>query len=216
MITQDKFNGSSGDKNVRNGKKGFSLIEVLIAISISAFIAFILASFRGNLSLLQNFLNQKLQSRQDADAAMQILQREIRSAGISSNGAYPIESASTSSLVFFSDIDADGLFEQVRYFMGTSTLQKGVIKPSGNPLTYASSSEIITTLVDNAIATSTTPVFRYYDASYTGTQQPMTYPLDVASIRMISFYLSADINASTSPQPELFTFTTDIRNLRSN
>ena len=202
-------------RNLQN-RRGFSLVEVLIASLIAVSFIFLIVAFQGNLNSLQNFTSQKLQSRQDIDQTVQIMTTAIRSAGPSSIGGYPIESAGTSSFIFYSDINKDGLFERIRYFSGTSTLQEGVTKPSGNPLTYATSTEIVTTEVNNLVMTTSTPLFAYYDTNYTGAQSPMSYPLNIAQIRLVRFTFYADVNASSSPGPEFFSQLVDIRNLRSN
>lgn len=197
-------------------RRGFSLIEVLLASLIGVMFIFIVSSFQGNLTSLQNVTSQKLQSSQDIDQTIQLMTTAIRSAGPSSVGGYPIESAGTSSFVFYSDIYRNGTFERVRYFLGTSTLQEGITVPSGNPLTYVTSTEVVTTQINNLIFSSSTPFFSYYDMNYTGTQTPMSYPLTVANIRLVQFSFSADINQSSTPVPEYFSQMVDIRNLRSN
>jgi prepilin-type N-terminal cleavage/methylation domain-containing protein len=197
-------------------RRGFSLIEVLIASLIAVMFVFLLSSFQGNLNSLQNFTSEKLQSRQDIDQTVQIMTTAIRSAGPSSVGGYPIESAGTSSFVFFSDLYRNGTLERVRYFLGTSTLQEGVTIPSGNPLTYVTSTEVVTTQINDLILSSSTPFFEYYDSNYTGTQSPMSYPLVIANIRIVQFSFSAEVNQSSSASPEYFSQMVDIRNLRSN
>lgn len=198
------------------GRNGVSLVEILLVVTISISILFAVTSFRSNLDLLQNFVSQKLQSSQDLKQTLQILTTEIRSAGPSSLGAYPIEAASTSSFVFYSDIDKDGLFEKVRYFLSTSTVQKGVTKPFGNPLVYATSSEIITTAIDNVIPSQTTPLFQYFDTNYTGSQPAIPQPVNTNQIRIVRFSVYVDVNPKSSPQPEFFTSTITVRNVRSN
>src|SRR3989344_1148360 len=126
-------------KNGKNVSRGFTLIEAVLAVGISVSIIFAVASFRNNLDSLNKFLNSELQSRQDIDPTLQLMARELRSAGPSSLGGYPIESAGTSTLVFYSDIDRDGIFERVRYFLGTNVIRKGVVEPTGNPLVYSTS-----------------------------------------------------------------------------
>lgn len=196
---------------------GFSLFEILFVLTIVPAIIFVISGFSANLNTLQSFLNRKLQSRQDVDQAFQIMTTEIRSAGPSSLGAYPIDSASTSSFTFYSDINKDGLFERVRYFLAaTSTIQKGVIKPSGNPLVYATSSEIITTAVSNVVVSTSTILFSYYDFNYTGVEPPMSYPLDISKIRVVKFSVNVSLNASSTPTPEFFSGTVFMRNLKSN
>lgn len=194
--------------------KGFTFIEVVIVIAIFAVIFMVIASFGQNTSLLSNLINKSLQIEQDLRQTFQILVTEIRSMGTSGLGAYTIESAATSSFIFFSDIDEDGVFERVRYFAGTSTLQKGVIEPVGNPLVYVTSSEAVKTVVNYLlIATST---FEYYDANYTGSEAPLSTPIDVTKIRIVKVTVTADVNPGAAPKPVTFTNTISVRNLRSN
>ncbi len=205
--------------NVRaltRSRAGFTLFEVVLAMAIATSIIFVIAAFRRNLDQLQNFTSQKLQSRQDIDQTIQIMTAEIRSAGPSSAGAYPIETATSTSFIFYSDIDKDGLFERVRYSLGTSTIVKGVVHPSGNPLTYATSTEVVTTVVDNVVTTSSPALFAYYDLNYTGSQAPMTFPITVSQVRIVQFSFSANVNTSSSYSSEFFSQLVDIRNVRSN
>ncbi|HUZ92631.1 MAG TPA: type II secretion system protein [Candidatus Paceibacterota bacterium] len=197
-------------------RRGFSLIEIIFAVAVAASIFFAISSMSGNLVTLENFLNQKLQSRQDVDQAFQILTTEIRSAGPSAAGAYAIDSAGTSTFIFYSDIGKNGTFARVRYFLGTSTIQKGVTRPAGNPPAYATSSEIVTTVVSNVVVSTSTSLFAYYDSNYTGTQSPMSYPLNLQNIRLVNFSAYVDVNVSSSPTPEYFSGSALMRNLRSN
>jgi hypothetical protein len=142
---------------------------------------------------------------------------EIRSASASGNGSYAIESATTSSFVFYSDINKNGNVERVRYFLGTSTIYKGITQPNGTPATYPTSSEIVLDIIDNIVtSTASTSLFRYYDSSYTGTQSSMASPIDISKIRLIGITFSADIKPSQAPGAEFFSTLVDIRNLRDN
>jgi hypothetical protein len=199
-----------------DARNGFSLVEVLIASLIGVAFIFILSSFQGNLTSLQTITSQKLQSSQDITQTIQLMTTAIRSAGPSSIGGYPIESAGTSSFIFYSDIYRNGTFERVRYFLGTSTLQEGITIPSGNPLAYVTSTEIVTTQINNLILSSSTVFFTYYDTNYTGTQAPMSYPITVANIRLVQFSFYAAVNPSSTPIPQYFSQMVDIRNLRTN
>jgi hypothetical protein len=134
--------------------------------------------------------------------------------GPSALGGYAIESASPTSIVFFSDTDKNGVADRVRYFVGTSTINVGITKASGTPLTYATSTEVTKNIVWNLVSTST--IFEYYNASYTGTQASMTVPIDLPSIRVIKFGVSVDINPGKTPLPTYFTNTVNPRNLRTN
>jgi len=196
-------------------RSGFSLIEVIIVVAVAAGILFVISSLRVNVSGLENVINQKLFSRKDVDQAFQIMVTDIRSASPSSLGAYPLESASTSSLIFFNDFDSDGVFERIRYSLVTSTIEKGIIEPSDNPLVYSSSSETVTTIIEDVIPSTSTDVFRYFDSDYTGIEDPLpASSTSISSIRVVKVEILVDTNPGETPQPTLFTHTVTIRNLR--
>ena len=196
--------------------KGFSLVEVIIFAAITASLIFVVSSLTGNVANIENFVNQKLQSRSSLEQTFQMLVTEIRSAGPSSNGSYQIELASTSSLVFFSDIDQDGIFERVRYTLGTSTISKGFVEPIGNPLVYATSSEVMKDVMTDVIVSTSTSLFSYFDSAYTGSQASMASPIDVSKIRVVKMSVYVDINPGKTPKAVFFSDTVTIRNSRSN
>ncbi len=200
---------------------GFSLFEVILVMALFSSTLFVVVRFRSNLDLLQNIVNQKLQSRQDIDQTFQRLVTDVRSAGPSSLGGYAIEDAASSSFTFYSDIDKDGIFERVRYFLAsstsaTTTLQRGLVEPTGSPLSYVTSTEVITMAVANIVNTSTIQLFAYYDANYTGSESPLSAPISTTAVRIVKISLLADVNPTTAPVATLFSDTVSIRNLRSN
>ena len=192
------------------------MLEMLIVVGISAAMIFVVASLRNNINTLENIVNQRLKSRKDVEEALQTMVTDIRSANRSSIGGYPIESASSNSLVIYTDIDRDNLFERVRYSIGTSTITRGVIKPTGNPLSYLSSSEVVSTMIDYIVSSSSTPLFSYYNASSTGTEAPMSAPIVITQIRSVKITFGADIDPGKAPRELLFSNTVTLRNLRSN
>lgn len=196
--------------------RGFSLMEVVIFAAIGALLVFFVASLTRNVSGLGDFINQKLQERGDLDIVFSVLATEIRSAGPASNGAYPIQSASTSSFVFFSDIDQDGIFERVRYELATSSIWKGVIEPSGNPLVYATSSEVVKEVATNVVSSTPYNFFDYFDENYSGSGSPLSLPIPISDIRLVKVSALIDLNPGKTPRPTYFSQTVTIRNLRSN
>lgn len=203
-------------KHIRTCRGGFSLIEVVMVIAGFSILFFTATALRSNVDTLKNISTQKLLSRQDIEQTIQIAVAEIRSAAPSSLGGYPIEAASSSSLTFYSDIDSDGLFEKVTYALSTSTIQKTVIKPSGNPLAYATSSQIVSTLVQYVTLATSTPLFQYFDSSYTGTQAPLASPIDATAVRLVKMSFYVDLDPQNAPRPTLFTNTIAIRNVKTN
>jgi len=133
----------------------------------------------------------------------------------SSLGSYPIEIAADNTLVFFTDINDDGLKERVRYFVQGTTLKKGVISPTGSPLAYVSANETFTELVHN-LRNGSTPVFTYYDTNYNGTTSPLTQPVDISFIRLIKVNMIVDVDPNRSPVPVTVTTQISVRNLKDN
>jgi prepilin-type N-terminal cleavage/methylation domain-containing protein len=198
-------------------RRGFSVIEVLIAAAVFSVLIFVVASLRTNVDTLSNLVSQKLQSRQDIDRAMEQMVTEIRSAAPSSQGAYPIDEATTSTLVFYSDVDSDGLFERIRYTVGTTTLDRGVTKPSGTPLAYATSSETVSTLVSSLTRTTSSNVFTYYGEDYTGTEDPLPATSTLPSaVRLVRVTLYVDVRPREAPRPAYVSQLINIRNLRDD
>jgi len=209
---------------ILKSRSGFSFLEVVFFVAISAIILVAVMGIKNNVGNLQNFINQKLMSRQDLDQTFQILVTEVRSAQPSGLGAYPIVAATSTSFTFFSDVDKDGLVDRVRYFLSTSTvsstvtnvLNRGIIEPVGSPFVYSTSSEKISTVVNNIITSTSTAIFEYFGSSATTTAVSLSYPVDISSIRFVKINLFVDINPGVSPKASLFTDTVTIRNLRSN
>lgn len=198
-------------------RKGFSLIEIIIVVAIAATLVLAVSGLGGNVNGLNNLVSQELQSKSDISQTLQIFTTEIRSASAAQNGAYAIELAASSSLVFYSDINKNGNAERVRYFYATSTIWKGVIQPTGTPATYPAATEVVLDLIDSVIPpTTSTPLFRYYDASYTGIQTPLVAPVDVSAIRLVGISFYSDVQPNQSPGAQYFSSLVDVRNLRSN
>jgi hypothetical protein len=142
--------------------------------------------------------------------------KELRTASPGSNGSFTIVQAATNTLTFFSDIDGDLLKEQVRYYLATTTLKKGVIKPTGNPLTYNSNNESFFYLAYNIRNSSTTPLFQYFDAYYMGTSSPITQPVTPTDVRLIKINLIIDVDPNRAPVIKTYTSQVSIRNLKDN
>jgi prepilin-type N-terminal cleavage/methylation domain-containing protein len=165
-------------------RHGFTLVEMLVAIGIFILIVGALFSL-GRFIFRQNVILQTgLLAGQDARQTLGRLAVELRAATTADTGAFAIAQAATSSLIFFSDIDGDGFHDRVRYFTSGATLKRGIIKPTGSPLSYNPASEILTTAV-NRLANPNQTIFNYYDKNYAGTSTPMTAPIDFPAIRLV-------------------------------
>ena len=197
--------------------KGFTLIEVLIAMSILSGIVFVVSMFGLDIFTFQIFLGDVFAMQQEINLTLTSMGLEVRAMGPSANGSYPIESASADSLTFYSDVDGDSVFERVRYFVSGTILKRGIIEPSGNPAVYNLASETSTDVVANVVLppVAAQSLFLYYDQNYTGDQAPLSLPIDVNKIRLIKVTVTAD----KTPQDMIgridYSSTMLIRNLRN-
>ncbi|MBP6858939.1 MAG: prepilin-type N-terminal cleavage/methylation domain-containing protein [Candidatus Pacebacteria bacterium] len=200
---------------VKYSKRGFTLAEVITAVAILSLIMVAVSAFQYNVLSYNRIAEVSLTNAQEAQALIKTISKELRATQQSANGAYPIAAAATSTITFFSDTDRDGNEEQVRYYLASSTLYRGIIRPTGSPLTYtgSESTKILATGLRNS---STTPVFEYFDSTYAGTSSPMTYPITITNIRLVKVNLTIDTDPSRAPVLRTFTTQTVLRNLKDN
>ncbi|OGM90478.1 hypothetical protein A2999_00910 [Candidatus Wolfebacteria bacterium RIFCSPLOWO2_01_FULL_38_11] len=196
-----------------NKNKGFTLLEILMGISILAALVFAMSLFFYNVSNLGNVFIQSYETQQEIQLTFQLMIPEARSMDISNIGSYPLAEAASSSIKFYSDFDGDGFYDQIRYFLDGATLKKGFLTPTGNPLTYNSANEIITDAVHDIVA-STSSIFSYYDANYTGSEAVLNFPVVIADVRVIKINLTAKQQNQNSPVS--FGVTVTPKSLQSN
>lgn len=212
------LNMKNKSKNKKNGltrrstNKGFTLIETLIGVAIFVLVVGVLTLFSRNVWVYNSFIGGELEGVNAGRAALKTMVAEIRTASSGNNGAYAISQASGTSFTFYSDIYDDGLKEKVRYFLNGTNLQKGVIKPTGSPLSYGGS-EVITTLVSNVTNSS---IFDYYDKNYDGTTAPLPSPVDVSAVRLVKITITTDAKSNRSSSPVTFSTQVSLRNLKDN
>lgn len=196
--------------------RGTSLVEVTVVVGITAIVtlgaaSFIILSFRN-----QRVIDDQLFGQKEARRIVSEIVNTVRTAEQSSIGSYPIAEATTSSLTVYTNIDKDSLRERVRYWLLGTELKKGVLKPSGNPLSYTGTEQVTTiahNVQNNAQGTAT---FEYFDESYAGSGVGMSSPVTIPSIRMVKIVIEIERDASVSPVPLKVESLTQIRNLKEN
>lgn len=195
---------------------GFTLVETLVALAILTIIFLVVSRFQLNILGFNKTSYDSLQSSQDARSILRVIVAELRSAQPSNNGAYPLVNAATSSITFYSDSDNDGLKEQIRYYLATTTLKKGVIVPTGSPLAYNPAQEKTSFLAYNIKNGTSTALFQYFDNTYTGTTSPLAQPVNVSNVRLVKINLTIDADPNKSPIPREYSSQVMLRNLKDN
>lgn len=189
-------------------QRGFGLLELLVTMGIFLIMIFVLTNFQVNVFSQKNFIGSSLNAEFEARTSIKKLIAELRAAVISDTGAYQIATATGSALTFYSDRDGDGLVEQIRYYLSGSTLQKGVIKPTGAPLAYVAGNEKITTEVYNI--TYLTSLFTYYDED--GAQ--LSSPVNLPDVRLIKITYTVDDNPNKPPSAFTLSSQVSVRSLK--
>ncbi|MDP3986331.1 MAG: hypothetical protein U1C53_02755 [Candidatus Veblenbacteria bacterium] len=193
---------------------GFTIVEITITLAILLGVLLVVGNFTTDVFKISRFINTTLTAQDQARRTIGNLVAELRTASISSLGAYPIAAASATSLTFYSDIDADSYKERLRYFVSGTTLKRGLLKPSGNPLTYNPANETITDAVTWLV--NPTSIFSYFDTSYNGQGSPLTFPVSIPVVRHVRVTVQIDQYPNEPPETYELSSEVNIRNLKDN
>lgn len=148
----------------RGEQRGFTLIEALVLLSVFVIIVGAIVSSLRYVYRGQRFAFEQADATRSARTGLERTVRDLRETSYADDGAYPIVSLATSSATFYSDYDNDDKIERIRYFLDGTDYKRGIIESAGDPPTYATSSEVVTTVSDNVRNNAIgTPLFTYYD-----------------------------------------------------
>ena len=139
---------------------------------------------------------------------------EIRNGVTSATGAYALAEASNNQIIFYS-LNSSNVVVRVRYFSSAGTLKKGIVVPTGNPLSYNLGSETVTTVQTN-LANAADPLFYYYDGNYNGTGLALIQPVSVVQVRMVKLNLEIYKTPNSANSAYTITAGASIRNLKTN
>ena len=197
--------------------KGFSLIEFLIAVSIATILIVVVTIFMKDIFTYNASSQASMTTVLEGRKVLRTMVAELRAATQSVDNLYVIDTAATSSLVFYVDTNGDGLPDKVRYFLDNTSkvVKKGVIIASGSPSGYLAS-EDISVLINNVSNGSSTPLFDYFDKNFGGTTSPMVVPVDKASIRLVKITVNIDKDVNRSPFTTTVSSEAVLRNLKDN
>lgn len=201
-----------------SSEQGLTLIELIVAMSIlvllfSAVWTFILRGYE-----FQGVEFAQVIAQETARKGLETMIQEIRAANLADSGAYLIQSADASTFTFFSDVDADEKRERVRYFLSGTNVRRGIIEPTGFPITYPTASETFTTIATSVQSGSggNDPLFAYYPATYTGSESAMSLPVNITDIRVVRVSIVVDADTSQRPDPFTLTSVAELRSIKDN
>ena len=190
-------------------------MEILVVVGILILLTGVLTSWEVGIFRQNNSLQNSLLADQDARSALRNLVATLRAATPSDTGAYALGAAASTSLTFFSDLNGDGLHEQIRYFTDGSNLNLGILKPTGSPLVYNQANEVVTTVVRDLVSFGPTR-FNYYDDTYAGTTSPLAFPINIPSVRLVKITFAINKDPVRQLTPAIYQSQVTIRSLKDN
>lgn len=189
--------------------KGFTLIETVIAISLSALVMVAVFGFVYYFYRTSGYNLSQIAAVNSARKGMETMIREIREATYSDEGAYPIKQAQNQSFTFYSDIDKDMNVERVRYFLENNILKKGVLKATGDPPKYQEEDEEIR-ILSRDVRNGGEAVFKYYDKDNNLVADLGKY----TDIRLIEIKLVVNTDPNRPPGEFTLKSNAQLRNLK--
>lgn len=203
--------------NTRIYQKGFTLIEVIIAVVITGILGAALLGLQYIISQNQIVVWKNYLGVEEANSSITALVREIRTAQNGDNGAYPLESAQDTQIVFYTDYDFDGSTERIRYSLEGTEFSKGVIEPEGFPATYPESQEKVKVLAEN-VRNKDAPVFYYYNGNWPEDTEnnPLVTPANPSDVKLIQVYLRLNTQSNKPNEDYILESYTQVRMLKEN
>lgn len=199
------------------GVRGFTLLELLVALGIFSLVivgatGFIIYGLRYN-----SIIWEQLATQNEGRVATKNFVDDIRRAEESSQGGYPIAEAGEYEIIFYANIDEDHAKERIHYWLENGTLKRGVVNPSGNPLSYPSSDDIVVELAHSVVnLEKTVPIFSYFGEDYSGSQTALVQPVNVVDARVVKIQLELEKDPTETPIPLHVESLGQIRNLKMN
>lgn len=198
-------------------QQGFSLVEMVITVAIVAVISVVSANFVINGLTVQRYTSEQNEAIAQSRNALKTMAGELREMVPSDTGAYPIELVDEQELIFYSDVDNDTYTERIRYILNGTNLQRGIVEPSGDPLSYNPADETFTTF-SIYIQNDTLPVFYYYNEDFPQDTEnnPLSHPVDTSQIRMIQMNVFTNVDINRIPETRELLTAVQLRNLKEN
>lgn len=202
--------------NINKNQTGFTIVEIVVAVSLFALVGVFMVGLISNVLTGSSRQSVLLSDTDQARKVSYIFTSEIRDAQTSNTGKYPLEKATSTEIIFYSNYDKDASIERMRYYLSNGILYKGVIEPTGSPLTYNTANEVVS-VVQKDVVNSTSALFTYYDGTYNGTGSALASPVNVTAVKYLQINIQV-ANRSGLSTTAYYTVSAGgaIRNLKNN
>jgi len=188
---------------------GYTLLELLVVITITSMLAIPLGSFIIQGINSYNFIQEQSDTSLDLEALADRITRVVR-------GATSLDTASPNTLIVYGYFSPqDTVIKKVDYYLSGNNFDIAVTPPTncdaqGANCQYTTPSQVIVARKD--IATAGTPIFTYY--ADTGSQ--LTGSFLASQVKEVGIYLAANPNPARLRMPISLSTQVTLRNLKVN
>jgi prepilin-type N-terminal cleavage/methylation domain-containing protein len=186
--------------------RGFSLVEMLVALAIFSAISLILATFLSQSLKSYRIRSEESEEQEKASHIMREFEKMTRA------GTRVIV-ANQNELKFYRYFDLTSSSPtQIRYFIDGNQFKIGQTEPVGvEPnISYPLSAETIHLIVEDV--ENPNMIFEYFD----GEKNSLALPIDTTKIRLIKLTISLDQDTNKPPAAVTETTEVSLRNLKDN
>ena len=190
-------------------KRAFTLVETIVVVALTAFVLMVISGLIVYFYRTNAYVLEETKALESARRSVSSAIVNLRGASYGADGSYPVATAATSSITFYTSVGTAPTVNKVRYYLSGTTLYRGVTTPAGNPPSYTGQTEATTLVIDNIRNGTSTAMFTYFDS--TGTQ--LASPVNIGQIASIRITVMTDVNPNRAPDVYTLTGSATLRNL---
>lgn len=201
---------------IQNNKKhGFTLVEVIIIISINTVMLLVISTSIVNLYQSNNYIMAQSHEIDQARLGLQSWLNDTEEMTYADDGTFPIAVMEDNHFGFYSDVDDEPSVEYLEYELSSTTLYKNTYKSSGFPPIYDLVTPVKTETLSKYVQNfdQATSTFSYFDTN--GNLLSTTTAL-LTDVRYIEARVIVNIDPLRSPGEFLLRSGTSPRNLKDN
>lgn len=198
----------------RHRQAGLTFIEIITVTAISLILISVFIRFVGLAYPISRTTFLQIYSTETARLQLKRIVRELREVRSSDTGAFPLVTILPQRIIFYGNVDGDALTERVRYELTGTNLVRGITKPSGNPLTYNTATEQVST-VASSVRNGATALFTYYNGDYPEDTTALTSS-GIATVRYVELRLMIDVDPNQNPDVANIVSQVQLRNIKDN
>lgn len=181
--------------------KGITLVETVTVVMIMSFVLLAMSLFFVRMWQMNNFSLELGYATMVASRGVDQAVKNIRRASRGGNGAFAVESAGSTEMIFYANYDDDEAIERVRYFLndadhtfnvGVTQLDTVAVPPRYNYQTEEEVKQVANFVVNNP---ADEPIFTYYNLQ----NEQLASPTTATQVSMVKILLFVNVDEIKQP-----------------